>query len=291
VPTRIAGILDDGGLEERVTSVVRTLVAPIPRFAARAVAVDEDNACLVVEVPPGLEPPYLFVPNGQVLIRTPTSSEPISINDRETLDRLFSMGRRGDDWAKQRLSDIYTSGLVDARRATVIAVPHVDGGLPVGGIVFAESAVDRLEERFTHWLLKGLPAGSTRNQGNLEVTPDSVIFTSGRANEEKWAVTTWSDGSMSVAVVPEPSIQFLLVSSLRAAADQLLPRVIQFYEVVLGFAGRVTFAFTMETERGPIRTKLEPVTLGTVNVDDVVKRAERAIDRAAGYFAWEPDPS
>jgi hypothetical protein len=46
--------------------------------------IGEGKACIVVEVPAGLQPPYIFSPSGQVLIRTQTSSEPINLHDRET---------------------------------------------------------------------------------------------------------------------------------------------------------------------------------------------------------------
>ena len=56
-------------------------------FHPKSIPLPNERAALVVEVPPGAQPPYLYIPKGQVLVRTQTSSEPVPENDRA--DRVF----------------------------------------------------------------------------------------------------------------------------------------------------------------------------------------------------------
>jgi hypothetical protein len=86
LPIGLVGLQNAGDLEERVVSTVRTSIAPVPSFTPRAVDLGANTVCLVVEIPEGLQPPYILVRTGQILIRTPTSSEPVGIADRDALD-------------------------------------------------------------------------------------------------------------------------------------------------------------------------------------------------------------
>jgi hypothetical protein len=94
-PTRLVGINDDGGLAERVVNTIRTSVAPVPGYWPRVVDLGGGKAAIIVEVPQGTQTPYILIRTGQILVRTPASSEPVGIHDREALDRLFARGERG----------------------------------------------------------------------------------------------------------------------------------------------------------------------------------------------------
>lgn len=150
LPRRITGIENDGTLEERVVQVIRSSIAPVPSFAPRAVDIGGGRACLVVEVPEGTQPPYILVQTGRVLIRTPTSSEPIGIHDRDALDRLFLRGDRGRRWAREQAAALSPESS-DAIGGWLWTVPAVEDGLACDATIFRESFVRALGDYASGW--------------------------------------------------------------------------------------------------------------------------------------------
>jgi hypothetical protein len=288
VPKAIVGVPDKGHLEEAVNSVIRSTIAPVPRYAAKVVPLSGGQSCVVIEVPPGYEPPYIFIPTGQVLIRTATSSEPISIQDRDALDRLYQRGRRGREWAQSRISRFEAGIIGDSRRATVLAVPHVDGGLSVGRIVFTEAATTELRRRFRNPLVFEVPQGFEQHGEEIQPSADAVTLLSGEVADERWFTTTWVDGVIRSAEEPTPQQEVFPPSRLPDTADKLVPRIVNYYREVLRFDGTVTFAFFMESTRGFLRVVLDPVTIATTDLQGLLELARRALERSAGKYAWEP---
>ena len=138
LPKAIAALDDNGELEERVVQTVRSSITPVPSFAPRAVETEPGKAGLVVHVPEGTQPPYILVRTGQVLVRTATSSEPVGINDREALDRLFARGERGSIWAR-KFADGLRASAQDDWFAGVWTIPAVDEGLAAIPAIFYRS--------------------------------------------------------------------------------------------------------------------------------------------------------
>ena len=108
-------------------------------------------------------------------------------------------------------------------RATVVAAPHVDGGLPVGGVVLAHSMIDKVRDRFTNWLPEGLPPGFVEPRPEIEMTPDALTVDIGRTDETKCVVTTRVDGVVQAAIVPEPSRDALIPEEVKSVPGQYCP--------------------------------------------------------------------
>lgn len=142
LPVDASGFQVAGDAAEMAVQAIRSNVDPVPDFRVHAVEMGSGKVALVIEVPEGTDPPYIYVKKGQVLVRTPTSSEPILENDRSHLDRLFSRGQRGREWAAQKavaLPLYKEPALIDINLWTI---PTSAGGLGVNDIIFRESFLD-----------------------------------------------------------------------------------------------------------------------------------------------------
>jgi hypothetical protein len=100
LPTKVVGVQFRGELETAAVTTIRQLVDPVPDFEVGSVQMSDGKVCLVLSVHPGGDPPYVMS-DGAILVRTPANSEPVTAKDRESIDRLFARGRRGEDWARQ----------------------------------------------------------------------------------------------------------------------------------------------------------------------------------------------
>lgn len=143
-PTNVVGVDVQGELAASAVQAIRSLVDPTPDFRPFEVALSNGRRCLVVEVPEGTEPPYVMVRSGLVLERTPTSSEPVSARNRETIDRLYHRGRRGIEWATKRGKELIEEGRQFGPFVSVWTVPAVENGLGVHGLIFKEFFLDEL---------------------------------------------------------------------------------------------------------------------------------------------------
>lgn len=156
LPVGVVGAEHRGDLAESAIAAVRSLIAPIPSVRPIVIPLENRPPCLAIEVPPGTQPPYIFVPRGQILIRTPTSSEPITISDRDQLDRLFAQGQRAKEWARGRLREAVEGLDAEPHMMGLATVPVADEGLPSEPIIFRKSFLERLMPTFPSWML-GIP--------------------------------------------------------------------------------------------------------------------------------------
>jgi hypothetical protein len=140
LPTEVVGIENQGDLEERAVHTIRSGVAPTPSVKVASVDVRDGKACLIVQMPKGLEPPYVLLRTGQLLERTATSSDPVPVHNRASLDRLYAKGRRGIKWALTRADTIPTAFAENERSRLVCwTIPAVDGGLGQHSLIFRKS--------------------------------------------------------------------------------------------------------------------------------------------------------
>lgn len=121
---------------ESADRAIRTGVAPIPRYVLKSLRREDGRWYLVIEVPPGLEPPYIHVHSGSVLIRTGTASEPAQ---REELDRLYGQGFRGRKWAFNEAEQILNESLHSPRTIRLSTIPAIEKGLPPNSRIFTHS--------------------------------------------------------------------------------------------------------------------------------------------------------
>lgn len=129
-PVDAGGFEFPGEIEAAVVNALRSHVDPIPRCEVGSTTSSDGNVLLAIRVPPGSDPPYMMK-NGAVLVRTPTSSEPIRLNDRESMDRLYRRGRGGEEWAlaqrEARLQSVHAMATFP-RWIKFWSFPCVDGG-------------------------------------------------------------------------------------------------------------------------------------------------------------------
>lgn len=146
LPTKVTGVDFKGEIETAAVTAIRQLVDPVPDFEVGAVPLPDGKVCLSVRVHPGADPPYVMN-DGAILVRTPSNSEPISAKDRESIDRLFARGHRGEDWARET-RDQLMNGWVGAARTPewfrIWTVPCAERGIGASGKIFKSDFVDRL---------------------------------------------------------------------------------------------------------------------------------------------------
>jgi hypothetical protein len=143
LPVDKPGIAKSKGLDEQIAQNVNSNIHPRPAFAMQVVELAAGTVCVVIEVPEGGQPPYIFTPKGQVLRRTQVGSEPIK--DRTELDRLFLRGRRGQQWAQRRVAELLEPVNFARKQVAVWTVPAVEDGLGVNALIFKPSFFEFLE--------------------------------------------------------------------------------------------------------------------------------------------------
>jgi hypothetical protein len=285
-PTRIVGIEDDGGLEERVTNAIRNNVAPIPSFRSQAVPIGEGRSCIVVEVPSGLQPPYIFIPSGTVLVRTPTSSEPIKATDREAIDRLYRAGKRGEEWGHEiaNRDPASFSGI----SAQIIAVPNVDGGLDGHSLVFRKSTVDRLFKLNEH-------PRSARIRTQLGVlSPETETI---EVDTESVTVSSALMGEIYVlAISQEVVVTFKYLGEEGDASEMLgqlatarLASARILFEDVFDYPGTVSLGLRCWWSKGSLAFPILDVPVSELGEEWLIQRISREVDRARGISTWEPE--
>jgi len=128
--------------EASADNAIRSGVAPLPRYVTKALRREDGRWYLVIEVPPGLEPPYIHVQSGSVLIRTGTASEPAQ---REELDRLYGQGIRGRRWALDEADQTLKESLHSSQTITLRTIPAVENGLPPRSRIMTYSFYESLK--------------------------------------------------------------------------------------------------------------------------------------------------
>jgi hypothetical protein len=288
-PVRIVGIEDAGGLDERVANAIRSQVAPIPSFRSQSVDIGDGKACIVIEVPAGLQPPYIFRPSGQVLIRTQISSEAIPLHDRETLDRLYRAGARGEEWGRGRAAD-YVAGLgYDRRFPEIVVFPNVGGGLDGHSRVFKKSTVDRLAELNRH--PQAPDAQYSTHGSKLLVNTESVTDISAF-----FAQSYQTSLSESVTLTFRLLYEDLLMGpeALENLASDRLPIAQSLLEEVFDYRGTVSLGVHVGWSLRNGGTEVLNFPIYDISVEqlsgiELVQRIHREINRARGVPMWEPE--
>lgn len=296
VPVEVAGAEHRGDLAESATAAVRSLIAPIPSVRPFVIPLENGRPCLAIEVPPGTQPPYIFVPRGQILIRTPTSSEPITISDRDELDRLFAQGQRAKEWARGRLHEAVEGLDAEPHVMGIATVPVADEGLPCEPIIFRRSFLERLMPTFPTWML-GIPerklstGQDVATVGHLLIEyPDAVDIPIPRASVSRQAfrdgtvVTKWQNWQEDNGYEQMQMLIRELPEQHRHVVQDLLGHL---GPVVFGIRGRWrNFDGSISSLR---------ITRGPLPVEDLGSQAlhdslTREMGRALHGLEFEPEP-
>jgi hypothetical protein len=186
LPTKVTGLEFNGEIETAAATAIRQLVDPVPDFEVASVVLPDGKVCLVTRIHPGADPPYVMS-NGAILVRTPANSEPISARDRESIDRLFALGKRGEEWARQIRNGVLSGWLGSARTPDwfrVVTVPCAERGVGASGKIFKSDFVDRLSalQLTTHF--------QTPPYRATKIFPTEVVVSQTLSYEVSFSVST-----------------------------------------------------------------------------------------------------
>lgn len=291
LPKELVSLENTDDLEERVVQTIRSSVAPVPGFSPWAVETEPGKAALVVHVPEGTQPPYILVRTGQVLVRTPTSSEPVGINDREALDRLFAMGERGRIWAKRQAGHLRDSAR-DSQTARVWTVPAVDEGLAALPAIFVPSFAQAMVEEMKsfHWVSSAF--FENRVQPGMGEDQISMRIPTVGGGDSFFSMFVMGSGIMCT----EWQLQRggADSESLKALLRWALPSHGRLYEVNLGHRGNVAVVVSAywAAQDGQLRFAFvanPPVPLNALSETNFFDTLDRSIDRSQGYYISEPE--
>lgn len=296
-PVSIFPLTTPEDLEEAAVAAIRTRVTPTPSMRPRAIRV-EGGKVLVLEVLPGADPPYIYIPRGQVLVRTPTSSEPVGVNDRESVDRLFLRGRRALQWASKMADDLIAAAKAEdpppIDTSSLWTIPIAEEGFDVSRLIFTKSFEERLMQRL-----------ASTGPWVHEAQTQSV-----------------RQGATSVAFVSLPSLgdpTFRLTVHVRAAigsqrrqdqvgsgphflmehARDAFVHHASILQEQLGYFGRVRIAVfnrwpppgsDAAAPRMTLHFSDGPFPVEAVGGDEFLGRLRRSVQRLMGRTEYEPEP-
>lgn len=280
MPGAVVGVEDSGDLEERVVGTIRDSVAPTPAFTPRAVDVGDGRACIVVEIPEGLEPPYILLRTGQVLERSQTGSEPVPIHNRDALDRLYARGERGLEWAASQHRPVMFA-VNERQRLVCWTIPAVDGGLGRNSMIFKESFFEALgpklpvvfEGSFERERLRwSMDAHSvTVSQEHPDYPCSITVETTGIVG------TTWYSNDRGFDV-----------NDLEIFCDRVLSAHQAITRGLLGHEGRVAILLGGSGFDPTLRS---PVEVAKLDSTPLLESIKRQIARGADGHVYEPENS
>ena len=111
LPKGFPGVEISEGIKEQVRNVIISQVHPIPLFSIDAIPTRKANRGLItiaVEMSPN--PPHL-VGDGRIYVRNAEGSDPVPINDRYSVDRLYDRARQYQSGLVTRLARTYWRSL------------------------------------------------------------------------------------------------------------------------------------------------------------------------------------
>lgn len=281
-PVELQGVSSFADIEERLVTSVRNLVAPIPSFRVRSIPLSNGNGVLVVQVPQGFETPYLFRPKGSILIRTPTSSEPIQVTDREKLDRLYRQGAGGKRWAESIGEEEIRSYTPIYSGCRIHVIPEIEHGLSLESQIFKRSFIDSLEESFQRYNFnEGWIAISRNAERAFAFSRLTLSFLDAQAA----TLVVRTDGWITLRLPGEGNHESRIPAVLTWLAEVL--------ERFLGHRGGIRLVVLdswHEEGQGKRRVKVQRrssvVDLQLTQTHEAVRRD---INRSLGYAAYEPD--
>ena len=309
LPVKTTPIADDGQLEDRLIQVIRSNIDPVPAFTPAVVEFPRHKACVIVEVPEGSQPPYLWMSKGQILVRAGSMSEPVPANDRESIDRLYATGQRGLDWARGRIERlpeelaVERPGVELVRVAVhVVTVPAVADGLTAAPRVFTRDFVDVLYSMVP----KKLSLGALYATGS----GDTVGRHPERSMQEEALTLTWEAGNGGTIIFRAETNGTLRTSwdwegtvgsgeFWGSWLDTLLNQGLSMHQAILveelGHRGRVVVAaFLSESAAGPGRALARraafslPVPITDLSEPEFIQFLDRSVSRFRGYPVYEP---
>jgi hypothetical protein len=291
LPQKLISLENTGDLEERVVHTVRSSITPVPAFSPWAVETEPGKAALVVQVPEGIQPPYILVRTGQVLVRTPTSSEPVGINDREALDRLFARGERGRIWAKRQADQLRASAR-DSQTARVWTIPAVDEGLAALPGIFAPSFAHAIvqEMKTFHWVSSAF----FEDRVQPGMGEDRIVMRAPTVEGGDSFFSMFVMGSGIMCTYWQRPRGGADSESLKALLRWALPSHGGLYEGNLGHRGDVAVVvsayWTMQDNQPRLAfVANSPVPLEMLSVTSFHEGMDRSIDRSQSYYVIEPE--
>lgn len=277
VATSVPGCDFRGDLAESVVQVVRDHIAPIPTFKPVVVDTPDGRHCLVVEVPPGTQPPYLLLRHGAVLSRTATGSTPAT---REELDVLFGVGQRGSDWAADRATEMRP--ILRDHGLDLITIPEVAQGLPTQAMAFRRSTVEFMKRL----LGEGFAEGAT-----LKMRPDQVQVMANDMGEEV-GIRLYANGIVYTYAGSEGAWKDLFF--VQEQLEKALPRHRRMIEELLGHRGFVTLLAggKPRAERTHANAALSwsRVSVSDLDSDILYHSVRRQFDRSLHKIQFDPEP-
>jgi hypothetical protein len=288
--TNIVGIPSEVGLVEKIVQSLRSNVAPVPAFDIHVLGVSDSKVAVVIAVPPGTQPPYVWLPRGQILIRTQATTEPIRLADRDALDRLYALGIKGRRWALDQLSGL--EGLpVDQYRVQAVTIPAVADGLGEYVRLYRESFMDRLVRSTPFPYERGIQHERQIKTFGMETGRVTV----GAADDfDAHTVVTGVETTGMTTTDWIGDAFHLSYDTAKLMPKQVLPYHREVVEDMLGHRGDVVMFLQGQIEESAskasrFRFHRGPLSIAELENADFHEVLVREIKRSLGLRAYEPE--
>jgi len=241
--------------------------------------------------PRGHQPPYVLIRTGQLLVRTPTSSEPVGIHDREALDRLFARGERGRIWAREQAEALRGTEW-NSQSARVVTIPAVDQGLVAIPAIFVPSFVQAMIDEMMRFHVVSSVFLDKEVQRTMSENVVGVRTPTWEDAESYLSMNVWGSGIIrSEWGRPRNGSD---VQALKTMLDWALSSHRRLYETRLGHRGDVAvvaLARWLDTGGGSRATFVAnpTVPLDELKAPTFHDLLARGIDRSLNYYVPEPE--
>lgn len=284
-PERLDGFTFSGDPSESLVQVIRDHIAPIPSsFVPVALSLEDGRHCLLVEVHPGADPPYIHIRSGKILVRTPTSSDPQRLTDRSHLDLMFARGRRGEEWARDEASSktpVFTQNMKPGAALTTAAT--VLNGLTQQARIFRNSFLESVGDVLV------VPYGTPgRDHVTHEMSGDQVTVVRKDLFEGSLSIQVFGTGTM---VTNWRIGQPIAIPELQEFIRVCLPTHQRILEDILGYRGRVALTLSSWV-KGPDAVLLPAAKIAAVqqlSEHAYIEYLIRDLVRHLGYAEPEPE--
>lgn len=226
-----------------------------------------------------------------MLVRTPTSSEPAGIHDREALDRLFARGERGRIWAKKQADHLRASAR-DTWTAIVWTVPAVDEGLAAIPAIFIPSFAQAMfdEMKTFHWVSAVFLEHKTQHG----MGEDLIVVRMPTVEDGDSFLSMHLMGSGIIRTEWQRPHDGADAEALKTLLRWALPSHGRLYEGSLGHRGHVGVAVsahwkTPDGQPGLAFVANPPVGLEELSGGSFHDSLDRSIDRSQGHYTSEPE--
>lgn len=293
IPKEVCGASFPADPSETTEQVIRSNIDPIPNYQLVAIPLSNGTHAVVIEVPEGTLPPYIWVKKGQILVRSNTNSEPMRATDREAIDRLFYRGERGINWAQGELEKVVTP-VMKPNRGSIWTVPAVEKGLSQEHLVFRTSFLEEIEKRmpvpFQHAFTDS--KYETPSEGGRVIRVQPGIYAAVSAVKTDGTVTSqWT--TFTTKGAPEPVPEPFTMDKLESLITQALPFHRHVTEDLLGHRGYVAVGISASllTMAGQVQVRVakRPIPVQYLDEKAFVQFVIREASRAGGAPVPEPE--